>query len=413
MSQKFFRPLFSMVFLGACSQSMPSLDSIDFGQAARIGQDVANASGIPGVATVPGSTANGVDIRNALKAGSNVADAATLTDTKVVALAAQASQEYDKQKKIAPSSSSYTKRLARLTAPHLREDGLKLNFKVVLEPEMNACSFADGSIRINSGMLEAISDSEVLAVIGHEIGHIKEGHRKEKLRVAYGASAVRYGAAAGLTGSVSGRVLESHVGDLAEAVVNAQFSQAEEKEADIYALGFLKKHHYDQQAEVTMLKKLAGLNRSSGGILSSHPDPELRAQLIAKQIEAPKTELAKQEAPRREIIIQHQSEPARMEVLSETASASPVAPASDHSERPHGWYVQIAAEESEADAQGKYLKLLTLKRKATTQNAVVNGVQYYRVLAGPYESLGVARRAIPELKRSGLNKGEPFVKQLL
>ncbi|MFN3432343.1 MAG: ABC transporter substrate-binding protein, partial [Candidatus Sericytochromatia bacterium] len=48
-------------------------------------------------------------------------------------------------------------RLARLTAKHVNEDGMKLNFKVYLSKEVNANATADGSIRVYSGLMDMMN----------------------------------------------------------------------------------------------------------------------------------------------------------------------------------------------------------------------------------------------------------------
>lgn len=74
------------------------------------------------------------------------------------------------------------------------------------------------------------------------------------------------------------------LGILAESLMNAQFSQLEEKEADDYGLTFLKRNKHNPQVAVSALKKLAMLGKDHS-FLSSHPDPEKRAERLQSQLE--------------------------------------------------------------------------------------------------------------------------------
>jgi putative metalloprotease len=74
------------------------------------------------------------------------------------------------------------------------------------------------------------------------------------------------------------------LGGLAETLMNAQFSQLEEKEADDYGLLFLKKKGFEPKDAVSALKKLATLGKGHS-FLSSHPDPDKRAERLQAQLE--------------------------------------------------------------------------------------------------------------------------------
>jgi putative metalloprotease len=66
--------------------------------------------------------------------------------------------------------------------------------------------------------------------------------------------------------------------------MNARFSQHEEKEADDYGLGFLKRNAFDPHDAVGALRKIAALG-GNHSFLSSHPDPALRADRLQAQLE--------------------------------------------------------------------------------------------------------------------------------
>ncbi len=217
-----------------------------------------------------------VDMSTAMGAGTELYKAATLSDQEVQTMALQAVSQEDSSNQIL-TSGKYPARLNKITVNLKNYDGMKLEFKVYKTPEINAFALANGSVRVYSGLMDKMSDDELLFVIGHEIGHVKLGHSKEKVRLAHAASAARQGVAA--SNSMAGSLAASEVGAFTEVLVNAQFSQGEESEADEYGLGILKKMNHPAKAGPSALRKLAELGGSGGpSFLSSHPDPEARAK---------------------------------------------------------------------------------------------------------------------------------------
>jgi putative metalloprotease len=206
---------------------------------------------------------------------------ATVTDAELVSVSKQMRAVGDKQNTVAAGKNKYAARLERLTGRFRNEDGLSLNFKAYITPEVNANATADGSIRVYTGLMDMMTDNELLFVIGHEIGHVKDGDSLDKIRMAYlSSAAIKAGAA-----SVSGPVVlsTSQLGELLHVVINAQFSQKQEYDADQYGYNLLKKYNVDRQAAVSALQKLASLG-GGGGITSSHPDSADRAKRIADKI---------------------------------------------------------------------------------------------------------------------------------
>lgn len=237
-----------------------------------------------GLSGVPLGSVGGVNVDGAVESAADLGKAATLTDEEVKASALQMREYEEKNKeKVAPASSPYAQRLARLTDKYRNYDGLSLNFKVYESDEVNANATADGSIRVYTGLMDLMNDDEMLFVIGHEIGHVKNGHSAKEMRAALAMSGVRKGA--GASGTVVGSIAASELGGLLEAVLNAQYSQSQETESDDYGLQFLRKTGNDLSGAESALRKLAELSGGEHSFLSSHPDPEARAERISQMID--------------------------------------------------------------------------------------------------------------------------------
>ncbi len=223
------------------------------------------------------------DMSAAMGAAGKGLKAVTLSDAEVAQVARQAAAVSDKENKVAPAGNAYAQRLNRIVAGLQAEDGLALNFKVYQSAEINAFAMADGTVRVYSGLMDKMTDDEVRFVIGHEIGHVKLGHSKKALQAAYATSAARDAAAAAGNAAVS-VLSQSALGDIAEALVHAQFSQSQESDSDAYALEFMKRKKYNLQAAVTALRKLQSEGGGEHSMFSSHPAPGARADKIAALI---------------------------------------------------------------------------------------------------------------------------------
>jgi metalloprotease len=219
------------------------------------------------------------DLGKALGGGVTAAKGLSISDDDVRAAADRACSWMDAHNAVAPAGNAYAKRLAKLTDGIASEDGIQLNYKVYLVRDINAFAMANGCVRVFAGLMDKASDDEIRGVLGHEIGHAKLGHTKAKMKTAYLARAARQGAAA--SGGAAGQIAESDLGGFAEEVVNAQFSQKEESEADVYGYHFMMRHRFDPAAMVSLFKKLP----SGGGLMSSHPASPDRAAKIQALID--------------------------------------------------------------------------------------------------------------------------------
>ena len=229
------------------------------------------------------------DIRLATEAGVEAYKAVALSDEEVAELSRQSAEYVDNEHIIAPAGNEYAIRLQSLVGDHYEQDGFTFNYRVYFKDDVNAFALADGTIRIYSGLMDMMDDSELRFVIGHEMGHIVKQHTRNKLRLAYAASAIRKGIAS--QNNMIGSIASSQLGGFVEMLTGAQFSQLEEKVADDYGLSFLKMKGYAPEKAVSALKKLATLG-SNHSFLSSHPDPELRAERLSLQIQGKEKSIA-------------------------------------------------------------------------------------------------------------------------
>ncbi len=211
-------------------------------------------------------------------AATDAVTALTLSDEAVRDLATRAAYVADSQNLVAPKGSSYDKRLQVLTGKYSEMQPYTFNFKVYQTKDVNAFAMADGTIRVNSGLMDLMNDAELLFILGHEMGHVVQEHSRKKVVLAYASSALRKGLAA--QENNVGLIARSMLGAFVERLTNAQFSQNEERQADQYGVKFLKAAGHAPVAAVSALEKLAGLAKQHT-FLSSHPDPAARIKKLA------------------------------------------------------------------------------------------------------------------------------------
>lgn len=227
-----------------------------------------------------------IDTKKALQAGKDMATAITLSDEDIANLCRDAVAEMDRLNPVAGADSPYGQRLEKLTANIKEVNGLSLNYKVYLVTDVNAFACGDGSIRVFAGLMDLMSDGELIAVIGHEIGHVLHTDSKDAMKNAYMASAARN--AAGAVGGTVGKLSQSQLGDLVTAFTGAQFSQKQEFEADDYGFDFAIKQGYPALSMASSLEKLVELSKGSKSglvqrMFSSHPDSEKRAARLREK----------------------------------------------------------------------------------------------------------------------------------
>ena len=217
-----------------------------------------------------------------LQATVDVLKAADLSDDEVQRMAAQYVRYCDAQNRVAPAGDPYAERLARLTGRYVAVNGIPLNFKVYKTSAVNAFATADCSIRVFSGLMDRLGDDELMAIVGHEMGHVRNHDTIGAMRKAYLASAARN--ALGAVGGALGALSASQLGSIAEQYASAQFSQGQETLADDFSFGFLIRNGYDPYAMASALEKITQISRQGGSeadevmqLFSTHPDSAWRA----------------------------------------------------------------------------------------------------------------------------------------
>ncbi|HXV85129.1 MAG TPA: M48 family metallopeptidase, partial [Gemmatimonadales bacterium] len=167
----------------------------------------------------------------------------------------------------------------RLTAVSERP-GLPWSFRVVDDPIINAFAVPGGFLYVTRGILAHFnSEAELVAVLGHEIGHVTARHSASQMSQQQLAQ----------VGLVAGMVLAPRFQDFAGVaqaglgLMFLKFSRDDERQADELGLRYLVRARYDPREMPKVFAMLASVSQGEDGNrlpswLSTHPDPVDRQQ---------------------------------------------------------------------------------------------------------------------------------------
>lgn len=152
--------------------------------------------------------------------------------------------------------------------------------------DINAFACADGSVRVFAGLMDIMDDNQLLAVIGHEIGHVVNHDTRDAIKAAYKKDALL-----DVASSQSGKVetlTQSQLGQIGSAMIDSKHSRKQESEADNFSYDFMKRNGYDVNAVESAFRILQNLSEGAEAsfmtkMMSSHPDSGKRADEAKKR----------------------------------------------------------------------------------------------------------------------------------
>lgn len=230
------------------------------------------------------------NLKKAIGGAAKAVQAVTLTDEQMAAYVKESVDWMDKNNPVLPEDDPYTQRLRKLTEGITDADGIPLNFKVYNVIDVNAFACPDGSVRVFSSLMDIMNDDELLGVIGHEIGHVIKRHSKNAFKTQLLTGAAKDAVAS--TGGTAAKLTDSQLGDLGESLINAKFSQKQEKEADDCGYDFLVSKGKNPWGIVMSFEKLQSMEGDAAAkqsyiskMFSSHPETKARIEAMTKRCE--------------------------------------------------------------------------------------------------------------------------------
>ncbi len=169
--------------------------------------------------------------------------------------------------------------------------GRAYRFVLFDKDEANAFALPNGDVGVFKGLFRMVkTDDELAAVLGHEIAHVTARHGAERVsqQLVAELGLVAVGAATGdedVTRLVAG---------LAGIGVLLPFSRAQESEADRIGQLYMARACFDPAAAITVWKRFAAEGEARApAFLSTHPDPERRAERLAEWLPEAEAERAR------------------------------------------------------------------------------------------------------------------------
>lgn len=181
---------------------------------------------------------------------------------------------------------SYIAKIGDRIASHSSRSELPFHFTILDDALVNAFALPGGYVYVTRGMLAHMnSESELAAVLGHEIAHVTEKHAERSMKrgkLLKGISAV----AAIATGTSA----VYDLGNMFGGVLLKGYSRAFELEADRVGAEYMAKAGYNPEAMLSTIEVLKAKDRIEiaqarlekrepriyHGILSTHPDHDTR-----------------------------------------------------------------------------------------------------------------------------------------
>jgi predicted Zn-dependent protease len=184
-----------------------------------------------------------------------------------------------------PGLTAYLNKICAAITVNSPKPAIYNGYHVIIldSPELNAFATPGGHIFICRALAEAVDSEDALAaLIAHEVAHIQLGHSIEIINTVQlirdlSETASRAAAAAAREASLPDRLLlfDNSVRQIADTLTVNGYSQAQEFDADSYALFLLAGAGYAPSSLVDILKILEQ-SRRPGGLNATHPPPALR-----------------------------------------------------------------------------------------------------------------------------------------
>jgi len=209
------------------------------------------------------------------------------TTAQEVEIGRQVSAEVEQQNKLLadPAVVNYVSQVGEKVAAKATRQDVDYAFKVIdNSKEINAFAVPGGNVYVYSGLLTQMkTESELAAVLGHEVAHISLRHSMRTLTKQAGFDL--------LLAVVLGEnapAWQSTLGNLVGNVTFLQFSKDDESDADEEGLSYMYNAGYDPQGMVDLLTLFTTLQQKEPSkievFLSSHPAPKERVGEVKELI---------------------------------------------------------------------------------------------------------------------------------
>ncbi|MEK6704748.1 MAG: M48 family metallopeptidase [Bdellovibrionota bacterium] len=203
-------------------------------------------------------------------------------DAQMDSLGAQAFQQMKAKTPISsdPAINAYVKCVAKPLTEAAKDSLHVSNWEIIVFKDDTANAFAlpGGKIGVHTGIFKvAKTQSQLAAVIGHEVGHVIAKHGAERVSDTFATQGALQAIGA-LTGdNPNGKLIIGLLGLGAQVGVLLPFGRTQESEADLIGLDLMSRSGFDPRESITLWQNM----KSFGGgappeWLSTHPAHDTR-----------------------------------------------------------------------------------------------------------------------------------------
>ncbi|MDQ1241743.1 MAG: hypothetical protein QG550_994, partial [Pseudomonadota bacterium] len=188
---------------------------------------------------------------------------------------------------------SYVNDIGQRIAKVSHLPNLQFTFTVLDSPDINAFALPGGYVYITRGIMAYLnSEAQLVAVLGHEVGHVTARHA---VRQQSGATAAGVGAT--VIGILTGSGDLASVANMAGTALVRGYGRDMELEADAIGAEYLERMGYQPEAMIDVVRLLKNqeqlevqIARQEGrepriyhGVFSTHPDNDTRLKEVVSE----------------------------------------------------------------------------------------------------------------------------------
>jgi beta-barrel assembly-enhancing protease len=193
--------------------------------------------------------------------------------------------EVEKQYKVVkdPEVQAYIDQVGKRLLTGVQKVQFPFTFQVVEDPSINAFAIPGGHTYVNTGLIKAAaSETELAAVMAHEINHVVARHSTKQMTKQYGYQFV----AGLLLGNQAG--LSKIAADMFGKAGLLYYSREMEAQADYLGVQTMYNAGYNPEGMVSFFRKLEAEGKENpsklAAFLSSHPQTPDRINNIQAEI---------------------------------------------------------------------------------------------------------------------------------